>query len=285
MSSPQAPVPGVIEKATGRSDWRAAVVLGSGLSEVAAGLIDGQPIPFTDIEGMPGSGVAGHAGALYAGDVDGTPTLIFAGRVHLYEGRSLEEVTYPIRAAIGAGCDTIVLTNAAGGINEDYSLGEPVLIADHLNLTGRTPLFGPNDDSVGPRFLDLSEVYDQQLRGVARSIDPDLKEGVYAGLLGPTYETPAEVRMLRTLGADMVGMSTVNEAIAARYLGAKVLGISVVSNLAAGLSPTPLAHEEVAIAGLSAGNRLRKLLAFFLSNGSIGNLPRTEAADFPPHDS
>jgi purine-nucleoside phosphorylase len=260
VTSPQAPVPSVIEKATGRSDWRVAVVLGSGLSEVAAGLIDSDPISFTDIEGMPGSGVVGHAGALYAGNVGGTPTLIFAGRVHLYEGRSLEEVTYPVRAAIGAGCETIVLTNAAGGINESYPVGEPVLIADHLNLTGRTPLFGPNDDTVGPRFLDLSEVYDRSLRDAARSVDPDLKEGVYAGLLGPTYETPAEVRMLRTLGADMVGMSTVNEAIAARYLRARVLGFSIISNQAAGISPTPLAHDEVAEAGKTAAVRLETIL-------------------------
>jgi purine-nucleoside phosphorylase len=261
MTSPQAPVPAVIEKATGRSDWRAAVVLGSGLSEVAAGLIDGDPISFTDIEGMPGSGVAGHAGALYAGDVGGTPTLIFAGRVHLYEGRSMPEVTYPVRAAIGAGCDTIVLTNAAGGINESFDVGAPVLISDHINLTGTTPLFGPNDDTVGPRFLDLSEAYDSELRSLARKVDPELKEGVYGGLMGPTYETPAEVRMLRALGIDLVGMSTVNECIIARYLGARVLGISVVSNLAAGLSPTPLAHEEVAAAGKQAAERLGKILA------------------------
>lgn len=265
MSSPQAAVPGVIEKATGRGGWKVAVVLGSGLSEVAESLIGGDPIPFEDIEGMPTSGVVGHSGSLYAGEVGGTATLVYAGRVHLYEGREIHEVTYPVRAAIGAGCDTVVLTNAAGGINPDLAVGAPMLIADHLNLTGRTPLFGPNDDSVGPRFLDLSEVYDRKLRELALSVDPDLQEGVYAGLLGPTYETPAEVQMLRTMGADTVGMSTVNEAIAARYLGARVMGISVVSNLAAGISETPLDHSEVAAAGKQAAARLEKLLAGVLS--------------------
>ncbi len=209
---------------------------------------------------MPVSGVVGHQGSLYAGDVAGTPTLIFAGRVHLYEGRDTAEVTYPVRAAIGAGCDVVVLTNAAGGTDPTLVVGSPCLITDHINLTGLTPLFGPNDDSVGPRFLDLSEVYDAGLRRIALEVDPDLRQGIYAGLLGPTYETPAEVRMLRTLGADLVGMSTVNEAIAARYLGARVMGVSVVSNLAAGISPTPLSHDEVSAAGKRAAARLEALL-------------------------
>jgi purine-nucleoside phosphorylase len=265
VTSPQAPVSSVIETVTGRSDWRVAVVLGSGLSDLAAALIDGDEIPFSDIEGMPSSGVAGHAGALFAGDVGETPTLIFAGRVHLYEGRDMDEVTYPVRAAIGAGCEVIVLTNAAGAIEPSLEIGAPCLISDHLNLTGRTPLFGPNDDSVGPRFLDLSEVYDKDLRALAKELDSSLHEGVYAGLLGPTYETPAEVRMLRALGADLVGMSTVNEAIAARYLETRVLGISVVSNLAAGLSLAPLSHEEVSAAGRSATARLETLLRGVLS--------------------
>jgi purine-nucleoside phosphorylase len=265
VTSLQAPVPAVIEQATGRSGWRAAVVLGSGLSEVAASLVGDDPIPYSKIEGMPASGVAGHAGTLYAGNVGETPTLVLAGRVHLYEGREIHEVTYPVRAAIGAGCNVIVLTNAAGGIRESFEVGAPVLIRDHINLTGRTPLFGPNDDEVGPRFLDLSEAYDASLREMARTVDPDLQEGVYAGLLGPTYETPAEVRMLRTLGADMVGMSTVNETIIARYLGARVLGISVISNMAAGMSPTPLTHEEVAAAGRRASARLETLLRGTLS--------------------
>ncbi|MFP5298453.1 MAG: purine-nucleoside phosphorylase [Actinomycetota bacterium] len=260
MSAPQAPVTGVIERATGRNGWKAAVVLGSGLSSLAGSLVGREAIPYSEIEEMPTSGVVGHEGALYAGEVGSTPTLVFAGRVHLYEGREMTEVTYPVRAAIGAGCDVIVLTNAAGGIDPTMEVGAPCLISDHLNLTGRTPLFGPNDDSLGPRFLDQTEAYDSSLRQLAREVDPSLREGVYAGLLGPTYETPAEVKMLRTLGADLVGMSTVNECIAARYLGARVLGISVVSNLAAGISEKPLSHDEVSEAGRRAAARLERLL-------------------------
>ena len=260
MSARNAPVPGVIEAATGRRDWQVAVVLGSGLSDLAEDLVGGETIPFDRIEGMPASGVAGHRGALFAGEVGSTPTLVFAGRAHLYEGHDPQLVTYPVRAAIGAGCSIVVLTNAAGGIRPGLEIGAPCLISDHLNLTGTTPLFGPNDDTVGPRFLDLSEVYSERLRTLAHEVDPELQEGVYAGLLGPTYETPAEVKMLQTIGADLVGMSTVHEAIAARYLGAEVLGISVVSNLAAGIGETPLDHSEVAAAGKRATARLTTLL-------------------------
>lgn len=256
----QAPVRGAIEAATGRADWRVAIVLGSGLSDLAKDLVTATPVPYSAIEGMPTSTVAGHEGSLYAGDVAGTPTLIFAGRVHLYEGRTPLEITYPVRAAVGAGCRTIVLTNAAGGLNESLEVGAPCLISDHLNLTGSNPLTGPNDDAVGPRFPDLTDLYDGSLRRLAAAIDPGLKEGVYAGLSGPTFETPAEVRMLRTLGADLVGMSTVHEAIVARYLGARVLGISIVTNLAAGLAGEPLDHEEVSAAGRLATRPLERLV-------------------------
>lgn len=267
MTSPQGPVTGVIEEATGRSGWRAAVVLGSGLGDVAEELLDVAPIPYSDIQGMPASGVTGHRSALYAGEVQGTAVLAFAGRVHLYEGHDPEAITYAVRTAVGAGCSVIVLLNAAGAINPTLTVGAPCLISDHLNLTGRSPLLGPNSDEIGPRFLDLTEVYDSGLRSTAKEVDPDLQEGVYAGVLGPTYETPAEVRMLRTLGADMVGMSTVVEAIAARYLGARVLGISVVSNLAAGLRPEPLSHEEVVRAPDASRPRLIRLL-----QGVLGKL-------------
>ncbi|MFN2490261.1 MAG: purine-nucleoside phosphorylase [Actinomycetota bacterium] len=250
---------GAIEQITGRSRWRVAIVLGSGLGSLARRLTAGEPIPYSEVEGMPPSTVAGHEGALYPGKVGGTATLVFAGRVHLYEGRSPTEVVRPIELAVEAGCDTIVLTNAAGGISPDLEVGAPCLISDHLNLTGASPLLGPHDGR-GPRFLDLSEVYDGELRARARAVDPGLKQGVYAGLLGPTYETPAEVRMLAALGADLVGMSTVLEATAARYLGARVLGLSVVTNLAAGLSPEPLSHEEVAEGGRRAAARLENLL-------------------------
>lgn len=258
--SRSAAVAGVIERATGGRGGRVAVILGSGLSDLARALTGAEPVPFSSIEGMPAATVPGHEGALYAGDVEGIPSLVFAGRAHLYEGHDTAAVTYPVRAAIGAGCEVVILTNAAGGIRDDLAVGAPCLISDHLNLTGANPLTGPNDDSIGPRFLDLSAVYNPGLQAAALAIDPDLPSGVYAGLNGPTYETPAEVRMLRTLGADLVGMSTVNEAIAARYLGARVLGISVVTNKAAGMTTSPLTHHEVAAAGASATARLARLL-------------------------
>ena len=250
----------VIKAATGRDDFRVAIVLGSGLSDLAQSLVGGDPIPYSSVEGMPVSAVAGHEGALYSGDVEGVPALVFAGRTHLYEGHSPQDVTYWVRAAVDAGCSTIVLTNAAGGINSELPVGAPCLISDHINLTGTNPLIGPNDDSVGPRFLDQTEVYDAKLRAIAHDVDTDIREGVYASLVGPTYETPAEVRMLGALGADLVGMSTVLEAIQARYLGASVLGISVVTNQAAGISPEPLSHAEVAEAGRRAAARLERLL-------------------------
>ncbi len=242
-----------IEKATGRGDYEFAVVLGSGLSDVAATLVGADPIPYEDIEGMPRPTVEGHAGALYEGEVDGHATLAFAGRTHLYERDDPDAVTFQVEAAVGAGCHTLVLTNAAGAINTSLEVGRPCLISDHINLTGRNPLRGAH-------FLDLSDLYDSELRTLARVAEPSLPEGVYAGLPGPTYETPAEVRMLALLGADLVGMSTVLEAIKARALGARVLGISMVTNLAAGLSRTPLHHEEVAEAGRHAAKDLARII-------------------------
>jgi purine-nucleoside phosphorylase len=236
-----------------------AIVLGSGLSSLAKSLVGGDPIPYGEIEGMPVSAIEGHEGALYAAEVSGVPVAAFAGRVHMYEGHSPQIATHAIQQVVEEGCGIAILTNAAGGIDENLEVGAPCLISDHLNLTGTNPLIGPHDNR-GPRFLDLSEVYDKELRALAHSVDGDLNEGVYAGLIGPTYETPAEVRMLRTLGASLVGMSTVLEAIAAHYLGARVLGISVVTNLAAGVSPQPLSHDEVAEVGRRAAARLERLL-------------------------
>lgn len=244
---------------TGRADWRVAVVLGSGLSPLGPALAGEEAVPYEEIDGMPEPRVEGHEGRLYPGEVEGVSTLLFAGRVHGYEGHPPAEVAAWVRLAVGAGCDTIVITNAAGAVSSDLEVGTPVLISDHLNLTGTNPLFGAR------RFLDLTDVYDPSLRALAREVDPSLREGVYAGLLGPTYETPAEVRMLRTLGADLVGMSTVHEAITARSLGARVLGISVVTNLAAGLSPQPLSHEEVGEAAAGAASRLEQLLRGVIS--------------------
>jgi purine-nucleoside phosphorylase len=257
-------VTGAIERVTGRPRHRVAIVLGSGLGALARSLTGAKPVPYSGIEGMPVSTVAGHEGALYAGDVEGVSALVFAGRVHLYEGRSAKEVVRPVELAVEAGCDRIVLTNAAGAIKESLEIGAPCLISDHLNLTGTNPLVGTEG------FLDLSEAYDGGLRALARSVDPSLQEGVYAGLLGPTYETPAEVRMLAALGADLVGMSTVLETIAARRSGAAVLGISVVTNRAAGLSAEPLSHDDVARAGRKAAARLEALLRGLLlaSSGS-----------------
>ena len=250
---------GPISRAAGFTP-RVAVVLGSGLSALAGSLVGGDPIPYGEIEGMPVSAIEGHEGALYAGEVSGMGVAAFAGRVHMYEGHSPQVATRAVQQVVDEGCEVVILTNAAGGIDENLEVGKPCLISDHLNLTGTNPLIGPHDKR-GPRFLDLTEVYDKKLRALAHTVDDDLPEGVYAGLIGPTYETPAEVRMLRTLGASLVGMSTVLEAIAARYLGARVLGISVVTNLAAGISDQPLSHDEVAEAGRKAAVRLERLLS------------------------
>jgi purine-nucleoside phosphorylase len=239
---------------------RAAVVLGSGLSDLAASLTGARPIPYPQLEGMPSTGVPGHEGALYPGEVEGTPTLVFAGRAHLYEGHDAKAVCFAVREAVAAaGCEVVILTNAAGGIGASLELGAPCLISDHINLTGQNPLAGV------PDFLDLTGLYDEGLRELAREIDPGLQEGVYAGVTGPSYETPAEIRMLATLGADLVGMSTVLEAIAARRAGARVMGISVVTNKAAGLAEGPLSHEEVGRTGRRAAARLERLLRGILT--------------------
>lgn len=228
------------------------------MSDVARALLPDEPIPYAALEGMATPTAGSHEGALYAGELEGLPTLIFAGRLHLYEGHAVETVVRPVSLAAAAGCDTIILTNAAGGIDPQLDVGTIALISDHLNLTGTNPLLGHLDSDA--RFLDLTEVYDSGLRDVARSVDASLPEAVYAGLVGPVYETPAEVRMLRTLGADLVGMSTVLEAIEARRLRLRVLGISLVTNAAAGLSPTKLEHGEVSAAGRAAAVRLEQLL-------------------------
>lgn len=235
-----------------------AIVLGSGLSQVARSLLPVSPTPYSDLDGMAAPTAGSHEGAAYAGQLGGMNAVIFAGRLHLYEGHPVGTVVQPVRLAAAAGCQTIVLTNAAGGIDPALEVGGIALISDHLNLTGTNPLLGHTDSDT--RFLDLTEVYDGGLRELARTVDPSLREGVYAGLLGPVYETPAEIRMLRTMGAGLVGMSTVLEAIEARRLGLRVLGLSLVTNAAAGLSDTKLEHEEVSAAGREAAPRLERLL-------------------------
>jgi purine-nucleoside phosphorylase len=184
--------------------------------------------------------------------------LVLLGRIHAYEGHDLRHVVHPVRTACAAGARTVVLTNAAGGLREDFQVGQPVLISDHLNLTARSPL-------TGAHFVDLVDAYAPRLRTLARDVDPTLADGVYAGLPGPQYETPAEIRMLRTLGADLVGMSTVHETIAARAAGAEVLGVSMVTNLAAGMTGLPLSHEEVLEAGRQSATRMGSLLAEVLA--------------------
>ena len=234
---------------------RFGVVLGSGLSDIARSF-DGVEIAYTAIDGFPAPTVAGHAGVMTV-----TPdVVVMAGRFHHYEGRPADEIVLPVHVMAWLGVSTVVLTNAAGAVNAAYSPGELVVIADHLNLMGTNPLIGPHIAAAGPRFPDMTDAYDPELRRIAREIDPSLAEGVYAALSGPNYETPAEIRMVRTLGADLVGMSTVPECIAARSLGLRVLGLSCVTNMAAGMSGRPLDHDEVVATGATARARLQSLV-------------------------
>lgn len=247
---------------------RVGIVLGSGLGQLADALADVTAIPYAELPGWPAASAPGHAGRLLVGTLEGVPVAFLQGRLHMYEGLSALQVVEPVLLLGRLGAEVLVLTNASGGVDPAFAAGTLMLITDHLNLTGRTPLLGPNDDAVGPRFLDLTAAWDRELaarlRAAAAAEGVPLAEGIYAGLLGPTYETPAEVRMLRTLGADAVGMSTVMEAIAARWAGMRVCGVSVVTNPGAGISPTPLSHDEVLAAGLAAGPRLGAILRAFL---------------------
>ena len=243
-----------LAKRTGVDAHDAAIVLGSGW--VPAIDMLGEPVAEVTVTDLPGflpPAVEGHAGRIRSLNVDGVRLLAFLGRTHYYEGRGIEAVAHGVRVAAAAGCRTVILTNACGGLRPGMQVGDPVLLSDHLNLTWHTPL-------VGARFVDLSEVYSKRLRTIVQEIDPSISEGVYAMFPGPQYETPAEVRMAGVLGADLVGMSTVLEAIAAKAEGCEVLGISLVTNLAAGLGDA-LDHEEVLAAGKSAANRMGQLLA------------------------
>ena len=240
-----------------------AVVLGSGWRSAADVL--GPPdveVPMTGLPGFPRPSVPGHEGTVRAIRVGECEVLLLLGRSHLYEGRSPAEVVHGVRTAVMAGAKVVVLTNAAGGLDPNFSPGQAVLVRDHINLTGASPLSGSEPPPGYPsRFVDLTDLYSSRLRGVARSVDASLAEGVYAALRGPHYETPAEIAMLRLAGADLVGMSTALEAIAVRHLGGSVLGLSLVTNLAAGVSPEPLDHAEVLAAGAAAGPRMGGLLA------------------------
>jgi purine-nucleoside phosphorylase len=251
---------------TGQPRHDVAVVLGSGWAPAADALgTTAAEVPLDALGGFPPPTVGGHSPAVRSVRAGPVRVLVFLGRVHLYEGHDPATVVHGVRTAVAAGCQVVVLTNAAGGIQEGYQVGQPVLIRDHLNLTGRSPLGGPPPpDGYPPRFTDLTDLYSARLRALAAAADAGLAEGVYAAMPGPHYETPAEIRMLRTLGADLVGMSTVLEAIAARHLGAEVLAISLVSNLAAGLAPHGLDHAEVVAAGKAAAGRMGSLLAALL---------------------
>jgi purine-nucleoside phosphorylase len=243
-----------IAEATGLARHDVAVVLGSGWRPAADAIGTAEhELPMADLPGFLPPIVAGHGGTIRSIRIGERAVLVLLGRTHLYEGRGIDPVVHGVRTAAAAGCSTIVLTNAAGGLREGMAVGDAVLISDHLNLTARSPL-------VGPRFTDLTDLYSPTLRKRAQEIDPSLAEGVYAGLPGPHFETPAEIRMLRGLGADLVGMSTVLEAIAARAEGVDVLGVSLVTNLAAGMTGEPLNHQEVLAAGAAAAGRMGALL-------------------------
>ncbi|HXS84882.1 MAG TPA: purine-nucleoside phosphorylase [Mycobacterium sp.] len=239
----------------GIGDHDVAIVLGSGWAPAVSAL--GEPtaiLPMADVPGFTPPSATGHTGQVLSMGIGDHRVLVLAGRVHAYEGHDLQHVVHPVRTACAAGARVVVLTNAAGAVREDLAVGQPVLISDHLNLTARSPL-------VGAQFVDLVDAYAPRLRTLARQVDPGLVEGVYAGLPGPHFETPAEIRMLRTLGADLVGMSTVHETIAARAAGAEVLGVSLVTNMAAGITGESLSHLEVLGAGAASAARLGSLLA------------------------
>jgi purine-nucleoside phosphorylase len=263
----------------GRTDHvpAAGIVLGSGLSGLAGALDRAAVIPYAEIPGFPVSRVPGHPGNLVVGElpVAGRAPVVVAamqGRAHGYEGFPAEDVAFGARVLCGLGAKLLLVTNAAGGVNPSLAPGDLVRIGDHLNLSGLNPLVGHNDERLGPRFPDMSEAYDARLGGLleesAAALGIPLRVGVYACMLGPSYETPAEIRMLRALGADVVGMSTVPEVIAARHMGVPVAGISVVTNLAAGLSRRPLSHAEVAETAERVKDRLTALVTDFLGRAA-----------------
>ena len=259
-------------RARGAADAQIAVVLGSGLGGFADEFEDSVALPYRDIPGFVSSTAQGHVGSLVIGKVEGVPVVAMQGRVHYYEGYSLEEVTFPIRTFKLLGVKTLILTNAAGGIDVQLSQGALMVISDHLNFMGVNPLRGPNDERFGPRFPDMSEVYSRELQELAseeaRALGITARRGVYAALAGPSYETPAEIHMLRAFGADAVGMSTVPEAIVARHMGLKVLGISCITNMAAGISESPINHEEVMETGQKVRESFTQLLRRIIASAA-----------------
>jgi len=247
---------------------RVGLVLGSGLGAFADAL-GGPKIPYAEIPNMPTSNVVGHAGNLCFGNVSGVPVVCMQGRVHFYEGHDLDAVVHGVRAMARLGVSCVLLTNAAGGCDPNFHAGDLMIVTDHVNFTARSPLIGPNDDALGPRFPDMSAAYDRELRGdlqhAARDLGIALREGVYAWLTGPSYETPAEIRMLQKLGVSAVGMSTVPEVIALRHMGVRAAALSCITNLAAGLSSAPLDHKEVEETARSRREDLLKLLGAWVA--------------------
>ena len=240
------------------------IILGSGLGDYAEALEDAVKLPYSEIPGFPRSTVAGHAGMWCCGTLHGKRVVMMQGRFHYYEGYSMKDVTLPVRVMQKIGVKTLVVTNAAGGVNLGYHPGELMVIGDMFSMTAQNPLIGPNLDAFGPRFPDMSCAFDKELRALAHECANEqgfaLREGVYAQMTGPTYETPAEIRMLRTLGADAVGMSTVPEVIVARHGGMRVLGISCITNMAAGILDQPLNHAEVTETANRVKGQFRNLL-------------------------
>jgi purine-nucleoside phosphorylase len=251
-----------------------AVVLGSGLGGVADRLSQPHAVPYASLPGFPETTVAGHPGRLVGGKLAGREVVLLCGRVHGYEGYPASEVGFGVRVVAALGVRRLIVTNAAGGVDPAMQPGEIVAISDHINLTSASPLSGPNDERLGPRFVDMTDAYDPALRALAAAAAPEalgrpLREAIYAGMAGPAYETPAEVRLLRTLGAGLVGMSTVHEVITARHAGLAVLGLSLVANPAAGVNPGPLRHEDVTRAAAAGADALGRIVTAI-----VGELPR-----------
>jgi purine-nucleoside phosphorylase len=261
------------------------VILGSGLGDFADGVDERVTIPYGDIPGFPASAVVGHSGTLVAGTVRGVPTVVLSGRVHYYEGHPMPAVVFPARVLGLLGCRTVIVTNAAGGIDRSFKSGNLMLIEDHINLFGTNPLVGANDEDLGPRFPDMSDAYRKDLRSLALAVAKrqriPLKRGVYVGVHGPSYETPAEIRALRAWGADAVGMSTVPEVIALNQMGVGVLGISCITNMAAGVSKQKLDHREVLATTQRVKGDFVRLLTFLVQALGIGRSGATEDAFLP----
>lgn len=240
------------------------IVLGTGLGDFADAIEDKIEIPYTEIPGFPVSTVKGHDGKLIFGKINSKEVCVMKGRIHYYEGYDIKEVVYPIEVLAGLGIKTLILTNAAGGVNTDFEPADLMIINDHINLMGKNPLIGPNDEDLGPRFPDMTDLYNKDLIEVAeksaKKLGIDIQEGVYMYFTGPSYETAAEVRMARILGADAVGMSTVPEAIIARHRGLKILGISTITNMSTGILDTPLDHTEVVEVGQEVAGKFKELL-------------------------